>query len=134
MVVLLVVVVVVVLEVVVVMVLEVVVVMVLEVVVVMVLEVVVVMVLEVVVVMVLEVVVVMVLEVVVLVVVVIVLEVNRPWDSSKQFTLHPLADLFIPTPFRLLWEAFSHTALTARRLFVQISISVYSQVLIYTVE
>ena len=34
--------------------------------------------------------------------------VSSPWDCSKRFTLHPLADLFIPTPSWLLWEAFSH--------------------------
>ena len=28
--------------------------------------------------------------------------------------------MFIPTPFRLLWEAFSHAAITCRGLFVQI--------------
>ncbi len=32
--------------------------------------------------------------------------VPSPLDCSKRFTLHPLADLFIPTPTRLLWEAF----------------------------
>ena len=31
------------------------------------------------------------------------------------------ADLFIQTPSRLLWEAYSHAAITARRLFVHIS-------------
>ena len=46
----------------------------------------------------------------------------------------PLADLFIPTPFRLLWEAFSHTAITPQRLFVPISISLCSQLFIYTAE
>ena len=30
--------------------------------------------------------------------------------------------LFIPTPTQLLWEAFNHAAITARRLFVHISI------------
>ena len=43
-----------------------------------------------------------------------------------------LADLFIPTPSRLLWEAFSHAAISARRLFIDISTAIYSQVLIYT--
>ena len=47
-------------------------------------------------------------------------------------TLHPLADLFIPTPSQLLWEASSHAVITARRLFVQISTPVCSQVLVYT--
>ena len=36
--------------------------------------------------------------------------VSSPLDHSKRFTLHPLADLFIPTPTRILWEAFSHSA------------------------
>ena len=54
--------------------------------------------------------------------------VSSPWDCSKRFKLHPLADMLIPTPFGFLWEAFSHAAITARRLFVQISISVCSQV------
>ena len=31
---------------------------------------------------------------------------SSPLDRSKRSTLHPLADLFIPTPPRLLWEAF----------------------------
>ena len=60
--------------------------------------------------------------------------VSSHWDCSKRFTLHPLADMFIPTPFGFIWEAFSHAALIARRLFVHISISVCSQVLIYTAE
>ena len=46
----------------------------------------------------------------------------------------PPADLFIPTPTRLLWEAFSHSAINARRLFADISTTVYSRVLIYTAE
>ena len=32
--------------------------------------------------------------------------VSGPLDRSKRFTLHALADLFIPTPARLLGEAF----------------------------
>ena len=51
---------------------------------------------------------------------------------SSRPTLNPLADLFIPAPIRLLWEAFSHAAITARRLFTHISTTV--QVLIYTAE
>ena len=43
----------------------------------------------------------------------------------KCFTLHPLADLFIPRPFQLLWEAFSHAAITAQRLFIHISTTVF---------
>ena len=51
-------------------------------------------------------------------------------DARKRFTLHPLLDLFNPTPSRLVWEAFSHAAITARRLFVHISTTVCSNVLI----
>ena len=45
-----------------------------------------------------------------------------------QLTLH-----FTPwqTPSQFLWEAFSHAAINAWRLFVQISTTVYSQVLIH---
>ena len=32
--------------------------------------------------------------------------VSSPFDHSKHFKLHPLADLCIPTPTRLLLEAF----------------------------
>ena len=32
--------------------------------------------------------------------------VLSPLDRSKRFTHYPLEDLFIPTPIRLLWEAF----------------------------
>ena len=45
--------------------------------------------------------------------------VSSPWDCSKLFTLHPLAD---------------HAAITARRLFVHISTGVCSHVLMYTAE
>ena len=48
-------------------------------------------------------------------------------DCSKRFTLHPLADLYIPTPTRVIREAFSHATLTSdlqRRLFTHISTSV----------
>ena len=45
------------------------------------------------------------------------------FNCSKRFTFHPLADLFIPRPSQLLWEAFSHAAI-ARRLFVHISTTV----------
>ena len=37
--------------------------------------------------------------------------VPSPLYHSKRFKLHPLADLFIPAPTRLLWEAFSHVAI-----------------------
>ena len=37
------------------------------------------------------------------------------WPFSKHFTIHPPpTDLFISTPTRLLWEAFSHATITAR--------------------
>ena len=36
--------------------------------------------------------------------------VSNPLDCSKRITLHPLADLFIPTPIGHLWKAFSHAA------------------------
>ena len=51
--------------------------------------------------------------------------VSSPQDCSKRFTLHPLANLFIPRPFQLLWEAFSHAAITARRLLFHISTTTY---------
>ena len=47
-------------------------------------------------------------------------------DRSKRFT-----DLFIATPTRLLRKAYSHAAITARRLFNHMSTAVYRQVLIY---
>ena len=47
-------------------------------------------------------------------------------------TQHPLADLFIPTPFVLLWEAFSNAAITVQRFFVHISTLVCTWVLIYS--
>ena len=53
---------------------------------------------------------------------------------SKRFTLHPLADLLIAIPTRLLWEAFRHAAITASRLFTHISTALYSQVFIFTAE
>ena len=64
------------------------------------------------------------------------------WTIQSGLHFTPLADLFIPTPTQLLWEAFSHTAITARRLFIHIfhyclthifpPLSIASQVLIYT--
>ena len=48
--------------------------------------------------------------------------VRRTAQSALHFT--PLADLFIPRPFQLIWEALSHAAVTARRLFVHISTTV----------
>ena len=41
--------------------------------------------------------------------------VSSLWDWSLRFPRHPL---FIPLPMRLPWEAFSHAAITSRRLFV----------------
>ena len=38
--------------------------------------------------------------------------------------LHPLADLVIPVLIRLLWEAFSHAAVTVRRLLTYPTLSV----------
>ena len=43
-----------------------------------------------------------------------------------------LADMFISTPTRLHWEAFSHAEINARGLINHISTTVYCQVLIYT--
>ena len=47
--------------------------------------------------------------------------VSSSWGFSRHFTLHPIAYLFIHMPSQLLQEAFSHAAITVRRLFVQIS-------------
>lgn len=57
-------------------------------------------------------------------------------DRSSRVTLHLLADLFNPTPIRLLWEAFSYTAITARNQFIHINrpLSVQSQVFISSAE
>ena len=44
----------------------------------------------------------------------------------------PLVDLFIPTPTRLLREAFQPGSNYVRTQVTHISITVYSQVLIYT--
>ena len=46
--------------------------------------------------------------------------VSSPWDCSTCLTVHPLADLFIPTTSQLLREAFGHAAITVRRLFIHI--------------
>ena len=40
--------------------------------------------------------------------------------QKNRFTLHPLTDQFIPIPIWLLWDEFSHTAITARRIFTHI--------------
>ena len=60
--------------------------------------------------------------------------VSSPLDHSNSFTLHLLADLFIPTPTRLLCEAFYTGSNYARRLLTHISTAVYSHVLIYKPE
>ena len=60
--------------------------------------------------------------------------VSSPSDRSTRFTLHSPADLLIPTPTRLLWEAFSHAAIIARRLITHISTTVYSLILMHTAE
>ena len=55
--------------------------------------------------------------------------VSSPLDRTKDFTLHPLADLFIPTPTRLLREEFSHAAITHEDdslTFPPLSIAMYS--------
>ena len=46
----------------------------------------------------------------------------------------PVVELFIPTPARLLREAFYPCSNYARRLFTHICTAVCSQVLIYTAE
>ena len=50
---------------------------------------------------------------------------------SKCITLHHLADLFIRTPTRFLWEVFSHCAKTTHS---PIPTTVLHQVLVYTTE
>ena len=47
--------------------------------------------------------------------------VSSPLDRSRRFTLHPLADLFIPTPTRLRWEAYSSHASITREVYSLIS-------------
>ena len=42
-------------------------------------------------------------------------------ERSKHFTLHPLADMFILTPTRLLWKASSRTAIYTTYSFIQLS-------------
>ena len=41
-------------------------------------------------------------------------------SSSNHSALHPLVDLLIATPTRLLWEAFNHAGITARRPFTYV--------------
>ena len=67
--------------------------------------------------------------------------VSSPLDRSKRFTLHPLAELFIPTQtWLILVQAYSHTAFshtafnTMKRIFTHISTAVYSQLPIYMTE
>ena len=47
--------------------------------------------------------------------------IYHPMDRSESFTLHTLADLFILSSTQLHWEAFSHAAITAQRIFTHIS-------------
>ena len=54
--------------------------------------------------------------------------------TARVICTSPLADLFIPIPTRLRWEAFSHPEMNAQRLFTLIFNAVYCQVLIYTAE
>ena len=49
--------------------------------------------------------------------------VSSPWDCSKRFTIHPLADLFIPRPSH---SALSHTTITAQELPIHMSVARYS--------
>ena len=44
--------------------------------------------------------------------------VSNPQDCSQRFTVYSLADLFNQTTSHFLWEASSHTAINARRIFV----------------
>ena len=46
---------------------------------------------------------------------------------SSPFELHPLADLFIQTPTRLLWKEVSHFAIIAQRMFIHISTAVIAR-------
>ena len=56
--------------------------------------------------------------------------VSSPLDCRKRFTLHPLADLSIPTATRLLWEKFQPCSNYNSLTFPQLSIGRYS-LLIY---
>ena len=60
--------------------------------------------------------------------------VFSPQDCSKHFTRYFPADLFNQTPSQPLLEASSHAAINALRLLIQISTTVYSQVLSHTAE
>ena len=59
-----------------------------------------------------------------------------PILGTIQSALHfnPMTDLHIPKPIRLLRETYNHAAITARRQFIHISTTVYSQILTYTAE
>ena len=47
-----------------------------------------------------------------------IVHVSSSLDRIRRFTLHPLADLFIPTPTRLIWESFQpRSNYVLRRLF-----------------
>ena len=58
--------------------------------------------------------------------------VSSTLDRSNHFTLHPMADLFMPAPTRLLWEALSHASIRANTIHSHFHRSLYCQVLIYT--
>ena len=58
--------------------------------------------------------------------------VSSPFGPLKALnTFPPLTDLFIPTPTRMLLEAFLPCKKYVQRLFTHISTTVYSHVLIY---
>ena len=60
--------------------------------------------------------------------------VSSPLDRSKRFTLSsPGRHVHSDTVLGFSWKHSSHAAI-AQRLFTHISITVYSQVLIYTAE
>ena len=45
--------------------------------------------------------------------------ISNPLDRSKRFTLHPPVNAVHSDANSILWEAFSHTAITAQRLFTR---------------
>ena len=49
--------------------------------------------------------------------------------AQKALHFTTLADLFNQTRSRLLWEASSHAIINARRLFIQMSTTIYSHIL-----
>ena len=56
--------------------------------------------------------------------------------SKRYITLYTsfLAEVFISTTIRLLWEVFSHSQITTRRLFASIFPPLHSRASIYTAE